>query len=381
MLIIMIMKICIIPPDKEPAYLDRITSGQERVARDNAKFLTELGYNVDYLLFSGSEILEGFNCREIPIKPRSLATSKNPKRPNPQTTEKRRWIEQHHDEYDLFICHADSTVMLKELVKCGRGTHIISFIHNQLAGTMWGIGFNSGQGRARHAGGKIIAVSERCKNHWNRWSSGHAARFRSGLNNNISRPDLLNSSVVFDELVSEIFCPQVATTSTNPLPGLKPVVLARIAKDKRLDLAFALGVKFICCKDDMNYFQKVEKKLLKEEVVLDRSWEECMKELATASVLISTCPTESSPISVFEAAERGVPAILVEDRMPHGAREFLPDWAYVTCSDNHASLQVALASIPEEWRTMEFRNRLQQWMLQHWGADAYKLRLQKLIAI
>jgi hypothetical protein len=128
------VRICILPPDQRPAELGRLSSGQERVARDQAKLLSQFGYDVDYWTpETQSDLSPEVKSHKIMrnVRPRSAFSSS---RPNPQIAPKKAWCQEHFNKYDLFLCHVDSTVLLKELVKLGAGPKIISFIHAPFAG-------------------------------------------------------------------------------------------------------------------------------------------------------------------------------------------------------------------------------------------------------
>ena len=374
------MRICIIPPDQKAAHPDHISSGQERVARDQARLLAQAGHQVDYWTVNTEHDLSplGFTHRIMEdIQPRVFFNSS---RPNPQTKPKREWCRQHYTKYDIFLCHTDSSVFLKELVRLGVGHRIISFIHAPFAGTMWGIGFNSGQGRARWGGATIVAVSERCKNHWNKWSSSTKKRLESHDPGYISRPDLLNKDVVFEDFVTEVLCPQYSTTTDEVLHGSTgPLVLSRIAAEKKIHIAFGLEATFVCRSDNKKYLEKIQGKLKTEIFHVDRPYSECMDYLRHSSVLLSTWTDETSGINAFEAAERGVPVILCESGAPHASREFLPDWAFITCEDNHAALAEALSKVPTEWKTMAFRRKLAEHMRSVWSEAAYSKKLNDLV--
>lgn len=375
------MRICVIPPDQKPLHPDHISSGQEKVARDQAELLVQLGHQVDLWSVDTSDLLTSyyFSHRLIKeVKPRSFFNSK---RPNPQVSQKRAWCKQIVDDYDLFVVHTDSSVFLKELVKLGAGPRIISFIHAPFAGTMWGIGFNSGQGLVRANGGTVVAVSLRCKEIWNTWSANTKKRLEAGTMK-VSRPDLLNLNLVHDKLVTHVVCPQFSKLPVDaPLAKCdgKPAVLSRIAPEKKIHLAFGNGVKFIVREDNADYYEKIKDGLRQEDVRRNYSHARSLDELSQATVLLSTWTDETSGINAFEAAERGVPSILCVDSKAHASAEFLPPWGYMTIPCTKVAIKEALANLPENWATTEYAENLAHHMRTKWDANAYKMRLDHLI--
>lgn len=375
------MRICVIPPDQKTAHTEHISSGQERVARDQARLLARAGHHVDYWTVNTSNNLSslGFNHRVMyDVQPRAFFNSH---RPNPQTRQKKQWCKENIDNYDIFLCHTDSSTFLKEFARLGVGHRVISFIHAPFAGTMWGIGFNSGQGRAKWAGATIATVSERCRSHWNKWSRTTRQRLLGPSPGKISRPDLLNSDVVHEEFVTRVLCPQFSTVTADVLPASSgPIVLSRIAPEKKIHIAFGTGSTFVCRKDNKKYFEKLETKFSNESFLFDLPYSDCMEHLRTAQLLISTWKDETSGINAFEAAERGVPVILCEEAgSPHASRDFLPPWGFITCEDNATSLKDALNSVPKEWSTMRFRQALADHTRKNWGETNYSKALNKLV--
>lgn len=373
------MKICVIPPDQREPHPAHVTSGQERVARDQARLLVQAGHHVDYWTVQTDNDLSvlGFNHEVMPnVYPRAYFDTD---RPPPQLAQKKAWVQQHAADYDIFLVHADSTVFLKELTREGYAHRVISFIHAPHAGTTWGDGFHSGQGRAKWDGATIVAVSQRCADHWNKWSAQMHARLKGGLK--WTRPDLINLDIVHERLVTEVLCPQFSscTDKVKPSNG-RPVVLSRISKEKALHRAFGVGATFIVRSDDPEYEESVAQDLKHEKVLRDLPHAECMKRLAEAHVLISTWTEETSGINAFEAAERGVPVILCENVIPHASRDFLPEWAYITCEPTENGVRAALERLPKEWGTIEFRQRLASHMRLVWTEAAYQKKLNALVS-
>jgi len=376
------MRICIIPPDQNAAENLHISSGSERIARDQALALAQAGHTVHYWTPETQGIITTFAPAQHHImhniQPRAAFHSH---RPNPQTRQKRQWCKAVLHDYDIFLCHTDSTTFLKELVKLGAGAKIISSIDCPFAGTLYGIGINSGHGRAKAAGATIITLSERNKIHWNKWSRTTRQRLIGPSPGKISRPDLLNRDCVHEEFITRVLCPQFSTTVADVRPASSgPIVLSRIAPEKKIHIAFGIGATFVCRRDNKKYFESIKEKFSKETCVLDATYDDCMEHLRGAQLLISTWKDETSGINAFEAAERGVPVILCEEAgSPHASRDFLPPWGFITCEDNATSLKDALNSVPKEWSTMRFRQALADHTRKNWGETNYSKALNKLV--
>jgi len=370
------MKICVLPPDKHAPHLRHISSGQERVARDQAIILAEAGHQVDYWTVETDSDLSslGFNHRILPgVKARAGSTSS-------YLAHKKAWAQEHALSYDLILSHVDSSGIVKELVRQGVGPRILSFIHTPQAGTYWGDSFNSGQGRVKWAGGTIASVSARCQKHWNKWSANTRERLRIGEFPD-HRPDLVNLETVQSPLITHVLCPQFSIL-TSPVKHATtgPLVLSRLDSSKAIHLAFNTGVTFVVRTDDLKYQATIQDQLDQETVYLDQPHSTCMELLSTASVLISTWTEETSGINAFEAAERGVPVILCENGTPHASRDFLPTWAYLTCKPSEAGVKDALSKIPAEWTTLAFRKKLAAHMRTTWSKEAYAKKLLKLVS-
>lgn len=371
------MKICVLPPDKHVPLLDHISSGQERVARDQAIILAEAGHKVDYWTVETNSDLSplGFNHRIIPnVKARACFESTNA-----QLTPKRAWAQARALQYDMILAHVDSSSFLKELVKPGAGPRILSFIHTPQAGTFWGDGFISGQGRAKWAGATVATVSTRCQDHWNKWCASTRERLKMGTFPD-HRPDLVNLETAQSPLITEVLCPQfsVLTSPVKPVT-IGPLVLSRLDKAKSIHRAFNTGTTFVVRTDDLSYQTTIQDQLDQETVFLDKPHLTCMELLSAASVLISTWTEETSGINAFEAAERGVPVILCENGIPHASRDFLPDWAYRVCKPSEVGVREALANMPAEWSTLAFRKRLAAHMRTQWSKEVYAKKLLKLV--
>ena len=375
-------KILIIPPDQKSSFINRITSGQEKVARDQALLLTQMGHTVTYLTVDGLEDLSilGFtHLRMNDVKPRSFFNSN---RPNPQIAPKKVWCEKIAKmDFDFIILHSDSTVFAKELCKLGLGPKIISFIHNPFAGSMYGIGFNSGQGRVKASGGMIVAVSQRCQQIWNNWHVGMRKRLLSG-EMSVTRPDLINLDLFFDNFIEDVFIPQLSILDNRPIelkPTLTGVVLARIAEEKQIHRVFGYDLSFVCSEDNETYYHKILGKLNKENVYLNHSHSDAMQILGRHEFLVSTWANETSGINAFEAAERGLPSILIVDGSTHASEEFLPSWAYLKCNLKTQNFRDKLFSRPPEWATSEFRQRLASHMRKEFPSKDYSIRLVALL--
>lgn len=369
------MKICILPPDQKEPVLGHFTSGQERVARDQADILRRLGHDVDYWTVETKTRL-GPHHKIMP-NVRARSSFANP-RGSGQVKAKKAWCEQWFDKYDLFLSHTDSGTVMKELTKLGVAPKIISFIHCNFAGTQWGIHFNSAHAVSRANGGKVVAVSERTKEHWNRWSRNTKGRMKQP-HWKFTRPDLLHDGLVFEEYIKDVFLCQYATQTGPVNPGEYPIVLSRIAAAKKPHIAAGLEAIFLLRSDEKKYRAEIKKRLAAETVLIDLPYDECMDILSSASFLISTWTEEASSLAVFEAAERGIPSIVCERGLKAGCREYLPEWAYICCTDTEKAVHEAVSKIPDEWFTMEFREKLASYMRSNFSLSAYEERLEKII--
>lgn len=336
-----------IAPDLDPPVKGRFSSGAFKSIHDQWQ-ADEFGW----LLTPEGESLGG---RHLMLgKARSAFSDR---RGSGQVHLKKKWVAENHVNFSNFIFRGDSSTLLKELCKNDRGADIEVQLHADYTGTQWGIGLNSGMGLAKTHGAKVVANTSRLADAWNKWHKSTRDRFLAGTAKS-SRPDLLGLHVLHDPFV-DFIRPSVKCTYTQAvqeavLPGC---VLARMAQVKRLDLALGLGLTYITSHVDAFRID-----LTGEEVVLNQSHAVAMEVLASSAFLVSTWGAETFGINAFEAAERGVPVILCEDGQPHASRSFLPEWAYITCASTPDAVKAAIAAIPSEWGTMEFRNRLSTFM-------------------
>jgi hypothetical protein len=340
----------VLGPNDNPPALGRFTSGLDRVAQHHATRL-------DHHLLTA----EGDTIHPRQWKVGKANITYQHAKGSAQIHLKRKWVQEHHHLFDRFIFHGNSSTMLKELCKLGRGPDIEAWLHCPDVMSTWAVNFNSGVGMVKGHGGRVIAVSERLRARWDWWHRYQIGREKAGRS--IVRNDLTNLSVLHDPFVDEVRFPMESACTDEVKPATLPgCVLARLAPEKQIERAFGNGLNFIVSKTARNY----QPDLSQESVVLDAPYEECMAALAESAFLVSTWEDETYGINALEAAERGVPVILCESPkvntrwgfQPHASRAFLPEWAYITCQPSADGVRTAIASMPREWMTLAFRQGL-----------------------
>ena len=344
------MKTLVIGPNDNPPLLGKYTSGLDRVAQLHAA-------KPDHWLLTAEG--DTIHPRQV-VCGRANITYPHAKG-SAQVHLKRRWTAENHHRWDKFIYHGNSSTIIKELCKLGRGADIEAWTHCPDVMSTWAVNFNSGVGNVKAHGGKVIAVSHRLAAKWNWWHRYQIEREKTGRS--IVRNDLLNRSILFDPFIDEVRSPLGSTCKDPVKPATLPgIVLSRMSAEKKIERAFGNGLNFVLATTSRNY----KPDLSGESVVLDAPYEECMSVLAESAFLVSTWEDETYGLNALEAAERGVPSILCEDPepnkrwgfLPHASRTFLPEWGYLTCHPSPEGVKDAISRIPKEWSTMEFRKKL-----------------------
>lgn len=351
------MKTLVIGPNDNPPVKGRYSSGLDRVAQTHAA-------KEDHWLLT----TEGDDIHPRQVKLGKANITYAHAKGSSQLHLKRRWVQEHHHRWDRFIYHGNSSTIIKELCKLGRGQDIEAWTHCPDVMSTWAVTFNSGVGNVKAHGGKVIAVSERLRAMWDWWHRYQIERERIGRN--IARSDLLNRGILFDPFIDEVRAPLSSTYRGPVLPATLPgIVLSRMSAEKKIERAFGNGLGFVLATTSRGY----RPDLSGESHVLDLPYEDCMSVLAESAFLVSTWEDETYGLNALEAAERGVPVILCEDPtinkrwgfLPHASRTFLPDWGYITCHPSPEGVRDAIARIPAEWHTLEFRQRLADYTRTH----------------
>lgn len=348
------MKTLVIGPNDNPPRLGHYSSGLDRVAQEHAKCPGHW-----LLTTEGDDI----HPRQIKLGRANITFAKPKGAGEPHL--RKRWTRENHEKFDKFIYHGNSSTIIKELCRLGRGADIEAWLHTPDVMSTWAVNFNSGVGLVKTCGGRVIAVSERLQKMWDWWHRYQIERERIGRC--IVRPDLLNSNILHDPFVDEVRSPLQSTYRGKVLPATLPgIVLCRMAAEKKIERAFGNGLNFVLATTSRDY----RPDLSGESVLLDQPYETCMEVLAESAFLVSTWEDETYGLNALEAAERGVPVILCESQkenprwgvLPHASRTFLPEWGYLTCEPSPEGVRDAISRIPPEWHTLEFRRRLARYI-------------------